>query len=225
MKVQLFLAFFISLLHGFIPSHWLPLASLAHKMKWNKISIFRYASLAAWAHSIGTILIGLIIYSLTNGILTKISGNSNISHSLLNFEFEKIGGVILILLGIWFLYRHYKHHHFHLDPVNSGKHKWIFGAILLSMFLSPCMEIIGYFFTLAPAGFPSIILLIVVYSLSTWISILSGVFIGYMGMKKLDAHKWEHNSGIITSAVIIVSGILLYFGILDIGLDSMVVPK
>ena len=212
MRAQLFLAFFISLLHGFIPSHWLPLASLAHKMKWSKFTTYRYASMAAWAHSIGTILIGLIIYFVTNGFLTKFKNTANANNDfLLNLPFEKIGGIILILLGIWFLYRHYKHHHFHLDPVTSGTHKWVFGAILLSMFLSPCMEIVGYFFTLAPSGFPTIISLILVYAISTWISILTGVFIGYNGMKKLDAHKWEHNSGIITSAVIILSGIMLLF--------------
>ncbi len=212
MRAQLFLAFFISLLHGFIPSHWLPLASLAHKMKWSKFTTYRYASMAAWAHSIGTILIGLVIYFVTNGFLMKFKNSTNTNNDfLLNLPFEKIGGIILILLGIWFLYRHYKHHHFHLDPVTSGTHKWVFGAILLSMFLSPCMEIVGYFFTLAPSGFPTIISLILVYAISTWISILTGVFIGYNGMKKLDAHKWEHNSGIITSAVIILSGIMLLF--------------
>ncbi len=212
MRAQLFLAFFISLLHGFIPSHWLPLASLAHKMKWSKFTTYRYASMAAWAHSIGTIIIGLIIYFVTNGFLTKFKNSANKNNDfLLNLPFEKIGGIILVLLGIWFLYRHYKHHHFHLDPVTSGTHKWVFGAILLSMFLSPCMEIVGYFFTLAPSGFPTIIALILVYAISTWISILTGVFIGYQGMKKLDAHKWEHNSGIITSAVIILSGIMLLF--------------
>ena len=212
MRAQLFLAFFISLLHGFIPSHWLPLASLAHKMKWSKFTTYRYASMAAWAHSIGTIIIGLIIYFVTNGFLTKFKNSANKNNDfLLNLPFEKIGGIILVLLGIWFLYRHYKHHHFHLDPVTSGTHKLVFGAILLSMFLSPCMEIVGYFFTLAPSGFPTIIALILVYAISTWISILTGVFIGYQGMKKLDAHKWEHNSGIITSAVIILSGIMLLF--------------
>ena len=168
--------------------------------------------MAAWAHSIGTIIIGLIIYFVTNGFLTKFKNSANKNNDfLLNLPFEKIGGIILVLLGIWFLYRHYKHHHFHLDPVTSGTHKWVFGAILLSMFLSPCMEVVGYFFTLAPSGFPTIIALILVYAISTWISILTGVFIGYQGMKKLDAHKWEHNSGIITSAVIILSGIMLLF--------------
>ena len=212
MRAQLFLAFFISLLHGFIPSHWLPIASLAHKMKWSRFTTYRYASMAAWAHSIGTIIIGLVIYFVTDGFLSKLNHNANSQNEfLLNLPFEKIGGIILILLGIWFLYRHYKHHHFHLDPVTSGTHKWVFGTILLSMFLSPCMEIVGYFFTLAPSGFPTIISLILVYAISTWISILTGVFIGYHGMKKLDAHKWEHNSGIITSAVIILSGIILLF--------------
>lgn len=219
MKSTLFLAFVISLLHGFIPNHWLPIVAVSHKQKWDKLTTLRYASLAAWAHSIGTIIIGLVIYFATTGALNFLNLSPSTIHDLNHdhhqesnhFPFEHIGGLILILLGIWFLYRHYKHHHFHLDIPSKKSDKWIFGTILLSMFLSPCMEIVGFFFTLAPAGISVILTLVVVYSLSTWLSILAGVFIGYNGMKKLDAHKWEHNSGIITSAVMILSGILLWF--------------
>ncbi len=220
MNSTLFLAFVISLLHGFIPNHWLPIVAISHKQNWSKLTTFRFASLAAWAHSIGTIMIGLIVFYTTSNTLEYITENQTSSaldhhrehdlNPLHQTPFEHIGGIILILLGIWFLYRHYKHHHFHLDVPTKGK-KWIFGAILLSMFLSPCMEIIGYFFTLAPGGFKGILALILVYSITTWVSILFGVFLGYKGMKKLDAHKWEHNSGIITSAVMILSGILMWF--------------
>lgn len=212
MNSTLVMAFVISLLHGFIPNHWLPIVAISHKQKWGHLTTLRYATLAAWAHSIGTIIIGLIVYYTTSGALQYLSHEeAHNLNPLENTPFEHISSIILILLGIWFLYRHYKHHHFHLDLPNKKGNKWIFGAILLSMFLSPCMEIIGYFFTLAPGGFPMISSLILVYSITTWLSILLGVFLGYKGMKKLDAHKWEHNSGIITSAVMILSGILIWF--------------
>lgn len=217
MNSTLILAFVISLLHGFIPNHWLPIVAISHKQKWSKFTTFRFASLAAWAHSIGTIIIGLVVYFTTSKALNFIQPKNTVDHHhndvnpLANTPFEHIGGIILISLGLWFLYRHYKHHHFHLDVPQNQNSKWIFGAILLSMFLSPCMEIIGYFFTLAPNGFPMILALILVYAITTWLSILLGVFLGYKGMKKLDAHKWEHNSGIITSAVMILSGIMIWF--------------
>ena len=211
MNSTLFLAFVISLLHGFIPNHWLPIVAVAHKQKWDRFTTFRFASYAAWAHSIGTIVIGLVIYFATTGAIGFFNISDKMNHNSIDLPFEHLGGLILVLLGIWFLYRHYKHHHFHLDISSKKADKWIFGTILLSMFLSPCMEIVGFFFTLAPAGFPVIISLVLVYSITTWLSIMAGVFIGYKGIQKLDAHKWEHNSGIITSGVMILSGILLWF--------------
>lgn len=207
MQSQLFAAFILSLLHGFIPSHWLPLVALAKSEKWSKSSLVQYATIASIAHVAGTIIIGAAVFMI--GYYGFDSKNVHVPF-ISNLPFEKFGSMVLFVLGLYFLYRHYKHHHFHLE--RKGKSKWFFGTILVAMFLSPCMEIEAYFFTIAPLGWGAFVLLSVVYAVTTWLSILTGVLLGARGMSKLNSHAWEHNSGIITSVFIIISAVFMWFG-------------
>jgi putative Mn2+ efflux pump MntP len=208
MREQLIGAFIISVLHGFVPGHWLPFLALARKMGWSKTQTLRYTGLAAIAHAAGTIIIGLIIAYLT---LLGIDASTSTSW-FQTLHFELFGSVIMILLGIWFLYRHHRHHHFHF-PQNATNQegKWAFGVVLMSLFLSPCMEIESYFFTLAPMGWGVILTLVVVYALTTWLSMMGGVWIGFQGLERWNAHRLEHNAGIITGIVMIISGLFLAF--------------
>jgi putative Mn2+ efflux pump MntP len=208
MREQLIGAFIISVLHGFVPGHWLPFLALARKMGWSKTQTLRYTGLAAIAHAAGTIIIGLIIAYFT---LLGIDASTSTSW-FQTLHFELFGSVIMILLGIWFLYRHHRHHHFHF-PQNATNQegKWAFGVVLMSLFLSPCMEIESYFFTLAPMGWGVILTLVVVYALTTWLSMMGGVWIGFQGLERWNAHRLEHNAGIITGIVMIISGLFLAF--------------
>jgi hypothetical protein len=212
MEEQIISALLISILHGLIPGHWLPFLALAKQEKWSMSVTLRYTSMAATAHALGTILIGLVVY------YAAVFGNSWLfvfqvivpSWIYEDVPFEKTGGVLLILMGIFFLYRHHKHKHFHfpLEAVKKGN-KWVLGSILLSLFLSPCMEIEVYFATLANQGFMVILVLMLVYFFSTWISMIAGVYIGYSGLKKWNSHRLEHNIGIISGIIMMVSGIML----------------
>lgn len=214
LESQLTAAFIISLLHGLIPSHWLPLIALSKQQKWSGFQLFRYSLWAASAHVVGTIIIGLIIFYTAHlsfiGSLTDKATVEGVRHLPFDIPFEKLAAIILLILGLVFLYRHYTHKHFHWKP---EKHvKWIFGSILLAMFLSPCMEIEGYFFAIAPLGWSAFIWLSLVYTFTTITSILLGVWIFNKGMNKFNSHKLEHNAGIITSVLIIVSAVFMWFG-------------
>ncbi len=209
MTEQLIAAFLISVLHGFIPGHWLPFLALAKKMGWSKSQTLRYTGLAAIAHAAGTVAIGLLIAKITMlGLKT-----ANPTMDLLSImHFETFGAILMILLGIWFLYRHHRHHHFHFPQKAANQEgKWAFGIVLISLFLSPCMEIESYFFTLAPLGWGVILTLVVVYSLTTWLSMMGGVWIGFSGLERWNSHRLEHNAGIITGVVMILSGLMLAF--------------
>ena len=56
---QLAGALIISLFHGLIPSHWLPLVAIGKNLHWTKAHIMRMTLLAAVVHAGSTILIGL----------------------------------------------------------------------------------------------------------------------------------------------------------------------
>jgi hypothetical protein len=119
----------------------------------------------------------------------------------------------MILLGIYFLYRHHKHHHFHFpEKANESESRWALGTILLALFLSPCMEIEWYFATLAPMGWTVIWALVLVYSVTTWLSMMGGVWIGFKGLERWNSHRLEHSTGLITGIVMILSGLMLMFG-------------
>lgn len=209
MTEQLIAAFVISVLHGFIPGHWLPFLALAKKMGWTKSQTLRYTGLAAIAHAGGTVIIGLAVAQLT---MMGLHATNAASRWFADAHFETLGSLLMVLLGVWFLYRHHRHHHFHF-PQNATNQegKWAFGVVLFSLFLSPCMEIESYFFTLAPLGWSVIITLVLVYSLTTWLSMMGGVWIGFQGLERWNSHRLEHNAGLITGIVMILSGLMLAF--------------
>ncbi len=210
MTEQLIAAFIISVLHGFIPGHWLPFIALAKKLGWSRSQTLRYTGIAAIAHAGGTVAIGLILAQLTR---LGITSDPLESHILWGLPFESLGGSVMVMLGFWFLYRHHKHHHFHFPKeTTDNQGKWAFGVVLFSLFLSPCMEIESYFFTLAPMGWSVILMLVIVYSVTTWLSMMGGVWIGFKGLERWNSHRLEHSAGLITGVIMILSGLMLAFG-------------
>ncbi|MEK0420385.1 MAG: hypothetical protein RLZZ161_236 [Bacteroidota bacterium] len=197
MKEQLLGAFLISLLHGLITSHWLPLVSIAKQQGWNLRKTLRQSFLLAMAHAISTILIGI-----------AIAAQSNLFIDVHAAWFKWLPASLLASMGIWFLYRHHKHHHFHIHGENKGTAFSIW-PLLLAMFLSPCLEIEGFYFSLSFEGsWWGIAVLSLVYLITTLTSMLTWIWIAYKGLEKINAHRWTHNAGILTGIVLILSGIL-----------------
>lgn len=192
-------AIIISLLHGLIPSHWLPVVALGKKLGWSRNKVLLVTFNAGIAHTLSTIIIGIISAYVGHMMSASFATFSAI-----------IPASILIILGIWFIYRHYRHHHFHLEMHSRNTANPII-PILLAMFLSPCMEIEGFFFSLGIYGWQWILLLSVIYFVLTIFSLLIWVSIAWKGLQKIKAHRWEHSSGIITGVALILSGIVLYF--------------
>lgn len=197
MKEQLLGAFLISLLHGLIPSHWLPVVSIAKQQGWNLQKTIRQSFLLVMAHAISTILIG-IVFATQSNIFIDVHAS----------WFKWLPSSLLAGMGIWFLYRHHKHHHFHIH--GEGKlNTFSIWPLLLAMFLSPCLEIEGFYFSLSFEGWTGIAILSAVYLTTTLASILAWIWIAYKGLEKINAHRWTHSAGIITGVVLILSGLLI----------------
>lgn len=192
----------ISLLHAVIPNHWLPVLAIGKKENWNLNETEKVTFIAGLAHVISTVIIGIFIGIIGIELSDTIKGFTQI-----------IAPSILILIGFYFIRQHYVHHHFHLQKqeiVKKPKNK-IIAALVLAMFLSPCLEIEAYFLVAGTKGWWVLAVIALMYSIVSIAGMLLWIRFAYKGLLKLNWHKWEHNAGLISGGVLIVTGILSFF--------------
>ncbi len=192
----------ISLLHAAIPSHWLPVLAIGRQEKWSQREVVQVTFFAAFAHTLSTIAIGVVL-----GLIGQ-SLPEDVEHMT-----HHAGPVILIVMGLFFVYRHYTHRHFHLEKVavKSRTKTNIILSLALAMFLSPCMEIEAYFLLAGAISGWLVGLISLLYFVITIAGMLILVSIAYKGLMKLDSHKIEHNAGIITGLTLIATGLFSFF--------------
>jgi nickel/cobalt transporter (NicO) family protein len=192
----------ISLLHAVIPNHWLPVLAISRKEKWTLSETMSITFIAGFAHVLSTVIIGVLL-----GILgAELQGTVE--------QFTKIvAPIILVLLGFYFIRQHYQHHHFHLQKQHiEGRPKSkIIVALALAMFLSPCMEIEAYFLLAGAQSWWFLFTLALLYATISLGGMLLWVRIAYKGMVRLNWHALEHNAGIITGIVLILTGLISFF--------------
>ncbi len=193
----------ISILHALIPSHWIPILAFEKKFSWTRQQTLRITIISALAHALSTVLLGIAIGLLSFKVSKEYEYISTI-----------ISSVILIVLGLVFIIRHHKHNHFHLH--NEGElqqlsSKKIITVLVMGMFLSPCLEIEGYFILAGTAGVKYIFLVSLIYIIISVAGIVLWLSFAKQLLKKINAHKIEHNAGLISGVVLILTGILNYF--------------
>ena len=84
-------------------------------------------------------------------------------------------------------------------------------ALIIAMFLSPCLEIEAYFLLAGSKGWHFLLGVATLYSIISIAGMRIWVRIVYKGLLQLNWHKWEHNAGIITGLVLIITGIISFF--------------
>lgn len=192
----------ISLLHALIPNHWLPVLAIGKKEGWTLGETSRITLISGLSHVISTVIIGILLGLIGEELAEHLDDFTHV-----------IAPSILILLGLYFIRQHYKHHHFHVEKKNLEKKtkSSIVLALVIAMFLSPCMEIEAYFLLAGTKGWYMMALIAIMYSVITIAGMLIWVRIVYKGLLKLNWHKWEHNAGIITGLTLVITGIISFF--------------
>lgn len=192
----------LSLLHASIPNHWLPVIAIGRKEGWSPAEVMNVTFVAALAHGLSTIIIGVILSFL---------GSSLAEH--LQLFTHWVGPVILILLGIIFIYRHHVHKHFHAGQgvEKKSSKRQIVMALVIAMFFSPCMEIEAYFLMAGTYNNWLVWFIASIYLVITIAGMLLLVKYAYKGLLKLNWHRLEHSAGIITGITLVLTGILSFF--------------
>lgn len=192
----------LSLLHAVIPSHWLPVISIGKKENWTIKEVTQVTFLSGLAHALSTIIIGVILGLLGLQLSNKIQ-----------YFTHFIAPATLVALGIFFIYQHHRHNHFHLHPVpkpSLSKSKIIM-ALVVAMFLSPCLEIEAYFLMAGTKGWWAVATIATLYLLISVTGMVLWVRLAYKGILKFNWHSLEHKAGIITGWTLIITGIISFF--------------
>ncbi|MEO6039897.1 MAG: hypothetical protein ABIQ93_15900 [Saprospiraceae bacterium] len=188
----------LSVFHALIPSHWLPVVAVGKKQQWTVRQTLLITLLAGSAHVLSTALLGGIFAALGGVLADRAEGFTH-----------WFAPVLLSGMGLFYIYQHYYHHHFHLHQ--QGTHWGIVASLALAMFLSPCLEIEGFFLVAGPYGWGFVALLAAVYGVVTVSGMVLWVWLALHGLHRLNWHRWEHNAGIITGLTLIVCGVLMLF--------------
>lgn len=191
----------LSILHALIPSHWLPLVAIGRRENWTPSKVMNITVLAAAGHILSTLLIGVMIGLLGWQLSSWVNHFTHI-----------IAPSLLIILGFFFIYRHHKHKHFHLqEPTGKITDKQIILTLVATMFLSPCLEIEAYFLMAGIHGSQSVLLIGLIYAVITIAGMLIWVGVMYRGLINFNWHLLDHNAGIITGATLILTGLISFF--------------
>ena len=201
----------LSVVHASIPNHWLPLVAIGRVEKWSERETLTVTAITGIAHTISTIIIGIIV----GMIGYKLSETYHfISHT--------VAPAVLVLLGLIYLYQDYSHskikqhhEHSHIDVdqlVKKNKSKRsIVASLSIAMFFSPCIEVEVYYFTAARIGWLGIIIVSTTYFFVTILGMMILVKIGTEGMQRLKLNFMEHREKLISGLVLIVVGLLAFF--------------
>ncbi len=193
----------LSLLHGLIPSHWLPVLALKEKFGWQGNKTLRIASIAALAHSLSTFLLGVFLGLFSLSLAEK-----------LNSYTRWVIPVLLIALGFYFIIQHHRHHHFHfnerqkLDKTGAGQ---VVTLLVFMMFLSPCLEIEAFFLMAGTFGWHMILAVGLLYTLVSLLGITFWIYLAQKGLHRFNWHKLEHNAGLVSGGILILTGIISFF--------------
>ena len=211
----------LSIIHASIPNHWLPLIAVGKTEKWTQGEIMRATLITGFAHTLSTVLIGIIVGFLGYKLASSYETISGI-----------VAPAILVVIGIIYLILdisgkggHGHHHHdvSHLQKpeqvdlsslslVRNKKTKWhLLASLSIGMFLTPCAEVEAYYFQASTIGWKGIWIVSAVYTFVTLGGMLLLVYLGMRGTKHIKSHYMEHHEKRITGIVLIAIGLITYF--------------
>jgi len=191
----------LSLLHALIPNHWLPVLAIGKRENWSISKTTNVTLIAGLSHALSTVLIGVII-----GVVGLKLADT------VEYFTRFVAPSVLVALGLYYIVQHHRHKHFHLhihqDAVPHGK---VIVSLTIAMFFSPCLEVEAYFLMAGTNGFWMVLLIGLIYTTVSVVGMILWIRLTYRGIAKLNWHSLEHNSGIITGVILILTGIASYF--------------
>jgi hypothetical protein len=190
----------LSIVHAAIPNHWLPVVALSRSEKWQQRETLSYVFILSLAHITSTVLIGFLIGWLGISLSNRVEMFSSI-----------VAPVILILMGLlYFTLNIHQHNQGDLSFRAKKSKMAIIFLLLITMFFSPCLEIVTIYLAGGEYGFSFLIVISVVYLVLSSLGMVTMTWLSLKGFQNLNLYWLEHNEKRITGIVLIALGVISY---------------
>ncbi|XP_072983606.1 uncharacterized protein [Typha latifolia] len=186
----------VSLLHSFIPTHWLPFSIVGRAQKWTLSRTLLVTAFGGVLHVISTSLLGITAITMAN----TIAGEETV-HKLASLLLMVLGGSYVLL----FAFGKGGHGHAHNHPME----KMAVAGLVLVPALSPCATTLPVFLAVGNSS-SMMIFAIIVLLFSTITVMTSLVALSYYGASQIKFHWIERYDKLLVGSVLCLVGILTY---------------
>ncbi|GAV72394.1 hypothetical protein CFOL_v3_15882 [Cephalotus follicularis] len=184
----------VSLLHSFIPTHWLPFSIVGRAQKWTLSRTLFLTAFGAILHVISTSLLGITAITMAN----TIAGEETV-HKLASLLLVVLGGSYVLL----YLSGKGGHSHSHNQPME----KMAVAGLVLVPALSPCATTLPVFLAVGNSS-SMMVIAIIVLLFSTITVMTSLVALSFYGASQLKFHWVEQHDKLLVGVVLCLVGIL-----------------
>ncbi|KAI5082136.1 hypothetical protein GOP47_0001879 [Adiantum capillus-veneris] len=188
----------VSLLHSFIPTHWLPFSVVGRAQKWSLSQTLLVTAFGAVCHVFSTSLLGLTAITMANSIASEET-------------VHKLASLLLIFLGASYLMLFLMGKGSHTHSHNHSMEKMAVAGLILVPALSPCATTLPVFLAVGNSSSSLMVLAIVVLLFSTLAVMVTLVALSYYGASQLKFHWVEKYDKALVGSVLCVVGFLTYF--------------
>ncbi len=110
----------VGVLHTMVPDHWAPIAILARQQGWTRMQVARAAAIAGGGHTISTLVIAVLVWTLGAAIAVKFGNVVTVASS-----------AALVGFGLWIAlaslremrYHAHEHGHSHMGHAHAHRHR------------------------------------------------------------------------------------------------------
>ncbi|KAL3694252.1 hypothetical protein R1sor_007903 [Riccia sorocarpa] len=188
----------VSVLHSFIPTHWLPFSIVGRAQKWSITRTLIVTAIGAVCHVLSTSLLGLVAIKMAN----TIAGQETV-HKLASLLLVVLGGTYIIM----FLTGKGGHGHGHSHDME----KMAVAGLVLVPALSPCATTLPVFLAVGDSSTSALLLAIGVLLVSTLVVMCSLVAVSFYGASQLKFHWIEQYDKLLVGVVLCIVGLLTVF--------------
>ena len=196
----------LSVLHAALPSHWLPFITMGQTERWGLRRTLLVTAVAVAGHVASTGLVGGLLGWFSADVISAYAGAAD----------HLVAPALLVLLGLVYLGYHFsgkRHTHSHTPGARHAGHPnpWVMiGTLMLTLFLSPCIEVMVYFIDASREGIELVFWLWVAYASVTVALIVALVALGYYGIAWANTRWFEHNDRLLTGTALVLLGVFQY---------------